>query len=184
MNPDQELIQQVIKGDRKAQLLLYRLCFNLFYGICRRYKRNQEDIQTLINNAFIKLIVHLPNYEDKSRFEAWAKRILMNEIIDEHRKNKKYYETIKYDCPEDESHQVAAAPVADLYSSEELLRMINALPQATRVVFNLHAIDGYAHKEISQQLGITEETSKWHMKEARKKLKTFLVTVANIHETR
>ena len=60
-------------------------------------------------------------------------------------------------------------------NSEELNDMLFLLPKATNVVFNLFAIDGFSHKEISEKLGITTNTSKWHVKEARKKLKTLLI---------
>lgn len=174
MNPDQDLIKRTIAGERKAQLELYRLCFGTLTGVARRYKKNDEDIQTLVNNAFIKIVTGLDRYQEKSSFYGWVKRIVMNEVIDDYRRNKNYYSFFNHD-KQFEKNETADAPETDeIVGTEELLAMINTLPRATRLVFNLFAIDGYSHKEICDQLGIGEETTKWHMKEARKKLRNML----------
>jgi len=169
-----ELKKAVIACDRKAQLELYHLCFNLLMGVARRYKKNEEDKQTLVNNAFIKIVTNLYKYEERSSFQGWVKRIIMNEVIDDFRRQKKYKEYIDQDCPIDEIH-IEEHPQVDYHHSEqELLVMVECLPNATKLVFNLFAIDGFSHKEICEQLGISIETSKWHMKEARKQLKVML----------
>jgi len=169
-----ELKKGVIACDRKAQLELYHLCFNLLMGVARRYKKNEEDKQTLVNNAFIKIVTNLYKYEERSSFHGWVKCIIMNEVIDDFRKQKKYKEYIDQDYPIDEIHIEDHALVDYHHSEQELLAMIEHLPNATKLVFNLFAIDGFSHKEICEQLGIGIETSKWHMKEARKQLKVML----------
>lgn len=181
MNPSTELIQDTIAGNRKAQLELYKLCFGTLMGVARRYKKNDEDQQTLVNNAYIKIVTSLERYEDKSSFYGWIKRIVMNEVIDDYRRNKKYYEFINQDKAVEKMELVEYSESDYIHSEEELLNMIETLPKATKLVFNLFAIDGYSHKEICEQLGIGEETTKWHMKEARKKLKSLLEKNVN-HE--
>lgn len=171
---ENELKQRVIACDRKAQLELYRLCFNLLMGIARRYKKNEEDKQTLVNNAFIKIVINLDKYKEQSSFQGWAKRIIMNVVIDDFRRQKNYKELINQDHPIDNIQTEQHPDIDYHYSEQELLAMIEQLPKATKLVFNLFAIDGLSHKEICEQLGIGIETSKWHMKEARKILKTML----------
>jgi RNA polymerase sigma factor (sigma-70 family) len=175
MTLEQELKQRVIDGDRRAQLELYRLCFNLLMGVARRYKKNEEDKQTLVNNAFMKIITNLYKYEEQSSFQGWVKRIVMNEVIDDFRRGKNYKEFMNHDYPVENVQVEAPAQVDYKYSEQELLAMMDKLPKATKLVFNMFAIDGYSHKEICEQLGIGLETSKWHMKEARKSLKTMLL---------
>ena len=80
--------------------------------------------------------------------------------------------------------EVTYNAVDDTIESEELNNMILALPKATRVVFNLFALDGYSHKEITEELGIGLETSKWHMKEARKRLKSLLIKRQGLNEVK
>ena len=174
MNLENKLKERVIASDRKAQMELYRLCFSLLMGVARRYKKNEEDKQTLVNNAFIKIVTSLSKYEEKSSFQGWVKRIIMNEVIDDFRRQKNYREFINQDHPIDNIQIEEHAQIDYRYSEEELLAMMECLPNATKLVFSLFAIDGYSHKEICTQLEISAETSKWHMKEARKLLKAML----------
>lgn len=173
MTLDKALKESVISRDRRAQLELYTMCFDQLMGVARRYKNNDEDRQTLVNNAFIKIIVNLHKYEDNN-FGGWVKRIIMNEVIDDYRKQKKYNEFINMDQPIDNLNIIEAGAAEHVHSEEALLAMVETLPNATKHVFNLFAIDGFSHKEICDQLNISLETSKWHMKEARKRLKMLL----------
>jgi len=61
-----------------------------------------------------------------------------------------------------------------MYAADILL-MVNELPPATKQVFQLYAIEGYAHKEIAEQLGISESTSRSNLVKARAKLKALLI---------
>jgi RNA polymerase sigma-70 factor (ECF subfamily) len=106
----------------------------------------------------------------------------MNEVIDDFRRQKNYKEMINQDYPIDNIQIEEYAQIDYRYSEQELLSMMESLPNATKHVFNLFAIDGFSHKEICEQLGISAETSKWHMKEARKILKNMLSNQL-IHET-
>jgi RNA polymerase sigma factor (sigma-70 family) len=173
MKLDNDLKKRVIDGDRRAQHELYRLCFNLLYGVAGMYKKNEEDKRTLVNNTFIKIINNLDKHEEISNFAAWSKRIIMNEIIDDYRKQKKYKEFINQDHSIDNIEIVDHSKIEYHYSEQELFAMVNKLPNATKLVFSLFSIDGLTHKEICDQLNITAETSKWHMKIARQKLKSY-----------
>ncbi len=173
MTLDKAFKESVISRDRKAQLELYTMCFDQLMGVARRYKNNDEDKQTLVNNAFIKIVTNLDKYEDNN-FDGWVKRIIMNEVIDDYRKQKKYNEMMNMDQPIDNLYLTEQGTAEHVHSQEALLEMVSHLPNATKHVFNLFAIDGFSHKEICDQLNITLETSKWHMKEARKRLKIML----------
>jgi RNA polymerase sigma factor (sigma-70 family) len=173
MTLDTALKESVISRDRKAQLELYTMCFDQLMGVAKRYKNNLEDSQTLVNNAFIKIVTNLDKYEDNN-FNAWVKRIIMNEVVDDYRKQKKYNDLVNLDYPIDNLHVTNYGTAEHDHSEEALLEMVANLPNATRHVFNLFVIDGFSHKEICEQLNISMETSKWHMKEARKRLKFML----------
>lgn len=174
MTLDNKLKERIIASDRKAQMELYRLCFNLLMGVAQRYKNNEEDKMSLVNNAFIKIISNLDKYKEENSFYGWAKRIIMNEVIDDFRKQKKYNELINQDHTIDNETLEEYGTAEYEHSHEELLAMLDRLPKATRNIFNLFAIDGYSHREICDKLEISLETSKWHMKEARKRLKLML----------
>lgn len=179
--PSAELLNKAFAFDRKAQLELYKLCYPILISVARRYRENDEDHLTLVNNAFIKIINYLDRYQE-AKFFSWIKRIITNEIIDEYRRNKKYQTLFQQDAWVEST--VGVTSVIEYEINDEFLHhILLELPEGTRAVFNLFAIDGYSHKEIGEMLGISEQTSKWHTKIARKKLKE-LLKLEMSHETR
>ena len=167
--PSAELLKKAFAFDRKAQLELYKLCYPILISVARRYHRNEEDHLTLVNNSFIKIIQYLDRYQE-ARFFSWIKRIITNEIIDEYRRNKKYHFLFQQDASVEST--VGVTSVIEYEINDEFLHhILLELPEGTRTVFNLFAIDGYSHKEIGEMLGISAQTSNWHTKIARKKLK-------------
>ncbi|MBL4669809.1 MAG: RNA polymerase sigma factor [Flavobacteriales bacterium] len=175
MELKEKLIKDVVKGKRKAQLELYSLCFNLLMSVASRYKNNKEDAAFLANDAFLKIINNLKKYDKETPFEAWIRRITINVVIDDYRKNKKRIEMFESVGEfNNDTEDVSFNEIDKEMEEEEVLRCLLKLPPATRTVFSLFAIDGFSHKEICEKLGISLETSKWHMKEARKRLKIIL----------
>jgi len=175
MTLDNDLKRRVIACDRRAQLQLYELIYNDLISVAQRYKNNDEDIQTLINNAYMKIIANLHKYNETNNFKGWIKRTIMNEVIENFRKEKNYKEFFNHDYEVEKVQIQEIAKIEYKYSNDELLAMMNKLPKASRMVFNMFVIDGYSHKEICEQLGISGETSKWHMKESKKKLQEMLL---------
>lgn len=179
--PSADLLNQASDFNRKSQLELYKLSYPILIAVARRYRKNQEDHLALVNNAFIKIIQNLDNYQ-KGRYFSWIKRIITNEIIDDYRRNSKYRNLFSQDV-DVEFGQPSPAEVEYEINDSFLQSMVEKLPESTKVVFNLFAIDGFSHREIGEMLGISEQTSKWHTKMARKKLKELLKIEVN-HETR
>jgi RNA polymerase sigma-70 factor (ECF subfamily) len=146
-------------------------------GNAVRYKRNQEEQMEIVNNAFMKIITNIDRFEPGTAYFSWAKRIVQREIIDDFRKNKRYRELFNQDA-ELSRHEIEQySQIDDNIEAEELKKMLNILAPATRLVFNLYAIDGYSAKEITEELEISYETVKWHIKEARKKLRAELLKI-------
>lgn len=170
---DQELIQRCIAQERRAQHELYKKCFSILMSVCIRYEKNRTDAEALLNMGFLKIVTKLDKYQTSIPFEAWIRRIMINTVIDEYRKNKKEQETIEYTDFEDYHYNrsIDYNAADKLFDAEELQIMINDLPTVSKRVFNLHVIDGYSHKEISDMLEISVGTSKWHVSNARKLLK-------------
>ncbi|MDR9398811.1 RNA polymerase sigma factor [Salibacter sp.] len=170
---DQELIQLCKKEDRRAQFNLYKQCYGILMAVCLRYERNKEDAEELVNMGFLKIVTKLDKYNSSIPFEAWIRRVMINTVIDEFRRRKKEQETIEYtDFDDHHHHKQVEMNEADLrFDAEELEQMLRNLPNVTQKVFNLHVIDGYSHKEVSDMLEISVGTSKWHVSNARKLLK-------------
>jgi len=176
-----KLIQQCVKSDRRSQTELYSIVFPVMMGMCRRYVVNYDDATMLVNNAFIKLIRSLGTYEHDGAFEAWCRKIMTNTIIDEYRKNKKRHEVLQ--LREDVtsiSRLHTLNETEEKFTSEQLEIMLLALPEATRLVFNLFAIEGYSHAEIAEMLGISDGTSKWHVSKAREELQKMIASKQKI----
>jgi RNA polymerase sigma factor (sigma-70 family) len=178
MNIDPQLLQAAHKGDRKAQYALYRVCFPVLMAVCMRYRRGEQDAVSALNIGFLKIINHLDQYRrDEVPFEAWIRRIMINTAIDEFRREKKWRElTVFADdleraYPEEPIEWGDAEKRIDVQHLEALMRR---LPPMTQQVFNLFALDGFSHKEISEMLGMSEGTSKWHVNAARQKLQVWI----------
>ncbi len=177
MNIHPQLLKDCQRGDRKAQFQLYRSCYNVLMGVCVRYQKNQEEAKAVLNLGFLKILNNLDKYSFKAPFFAWIRRIMINTIIDEFRKNRKVKELIEYqDFTEtnDASHLIDFNEAEKQFDAEQLEVLIRRLPTVSQKVFNLFAIDGYSHKEIGKMLNISDGTSKWHLSFARKKLQEMM----------
>lgn len=174
MNVELSLLKRCIAKDERSMNDLYRHCFSTMKMISIRYQQNASDVDEAINRGFLKIINNLSTYDTSKSFEAWFKKILVNTNIDLYRKLKRHNEQVLYvenfaDYKE-VNIEFENIPSNNKYS--ELLKLVKELPPMTRNVFNLFAIDGYTHQEISKILDISDGTSKWHVSNARKKLKS------------
>ncbi|MBL4623955.1 MAG: RNA polymerase sigma factor [Flavobacteriales bacterium] len=177
MNIDKKLIRSCTKNDRKAQFKLYKECYRLLMSVCYRYKKDKSEAEGLMNQGFLKILTNLDKYSENVPFEAWSRKIMINTIIDEYRKNKKNKETIEYaDFQEStyDHHSVDYNEADKQFNAEELKLMLLKLPDMSRKVFNLYAVDGYSHKEIAEMFSISVGTSKWHVSFARAELKKLI----------
>jgi len=170
-----ELLNRCRKNNRRAQYELYRECFPVLMSICSRYTENEIDGRAMVNEGFLKIILNLDKYSAQIPFKVWVRRVMINTIIDQFRREKKYREHTEH--VETQYLQIVSPVDAVLqhqYDAEELLLMIRKLPPMTNRVFNMFAIDGYSHFEIAQLLKISQGTSKWHVATARKLLSEML----------
>lgn len=178
MNIELDLITACINRERKAQYELYKLTYRYLMSICVRYTGSYEEAQEALNTGFLKVLNNLDKYKAHIPFKTWIRKVIINVLIDEYRKEKK--------------HKEATTPLADYTSSPDLVtlndaikrmdvevihKMIMKLPPMSQKVFNLYVIDGFEHKEIASLLGITEGTSKWHLHNSREQLKDLLSKV-------
>lgn len=182
MEIDSTTIKEIKKNNRKVTLDLYHHSYSLFMSIAVRYHNNKEDQMDIVNTAFMKIVNNIDSYKVGTNYFAWAKQITKNVVIDLYRKNKKYKSQfvisgsehfLATSSEESESLTSEMNTLKD-YEMEEVERILNQLPPATKITFNLHAIDGYSYKEIAKELDIGFETVKWHIKDARKRLRNLL----------
>lgn len=177
MTIEQELLRQCIDKERKAQFALYKQVYSFLMSICVRYTNNREDAQSVLNLGFLKLLNNLEKYKAEIPFGLWARRLMINTIIDEYRKNKKEKELLEYhdfSDRNDEENMVEVNDAIKRMDVQEIQNHIDRLPNVSKKVFNLFVVDGFGHKEIAAMLGMSEGTSKWHLNNAREKLKELI----------
>lgn len=177
-----EILKACARDDRKAINMLYEYAFRILMPICFRYNHNEEDARASFNAGFIKVLNALDKVDENVNFDAWSKRIMINSLIDEYRKNKKYNARISRSDNERELDYFSEGHQNDAVSNlgyENIMGLVKDLPVTTGHVFNLYVIEGYSHKEIAEQLEMSEGTSKWHLSTARKILRERLDDLEN-----
>ncbi len=167
---DEELVAGCLNNERKFQEALYRQFFPKMIGLCMRYTTDKEIAMEIVNNGFLRAFKKMDTFSFKGSLEGWVRKLVFHSVSDYFRKNSKYGELIIFE----EKDVSSAAKVVNKLYMDDLLKMIKTLPPATERVFTLYAIEGYNHREIAEQLSISEGTSKWHLSEARTRLKRLL----------
>ncbi len=177
MNIDPTLLKRCCDNDRKAHNELYKLLYSPLMSVCYRYAQDMNEAQSYLNQGFVKIILNLGSYTPDKPFLAWARRVQINTILDEHRKQKKHRENMVYDGQDQHftnSNLSVDNAAEEAFTAEVLAQMLKQLAPMTANIFNLFAIDGYSHKEIAEMMHITEGTSKWHVSTARQQLRNML----------
>lgn len=158
-----------MKGDRLAQRALYERHRAGWYLICMRYNDNRQDAQDCLQNALVKIYTRLEQFDEKKGdFAAWSSRIVINENLQFIKKKQKNLFLVEREFIDTEDH---THDNDDDLSLEQLTYLLQKLPQGYRTIFNLHAIEGYDHREIAEILDISVGTSKSQLSRARSMLK-------------
>ncbi len=135
--------------------------------MCLKYSRNYEEAQDNLQESFLIIFDKINQYKNSGSFEGWAKRIVINYVLQQYRKQN-VFEIVSEKIPAEEELEIDD----DSISIEFLTKIIQELPDRYRLVFNLYVLDGYSHKEISEMLGINIGTSKSNLARAKAILKT------------
>jgi RNA polymerase sigma-70 factor (ECF subfamily) len=168
---ESQLIENCIKGDRKSQKALYDIYSPKMYAICLRYAKNQMDAEDILQDGFVKLFNNLDRFRGEGSFDGWVRRIFVNTSI-EHIRRKSLNTTVGEGLENSvvDRHQNA---LDDLYE-KDIIKSSMTLSTGYRTVFNMYAVEGYSHKEIANQLGITESTSKSQFSRAKALLRNII----------
>lgn len=156
------------KGRAKSQEALYRRFAPAMYGVCLQYASSEEDAQDILQEGFIKVFAKLDQVKNPEAFPGWIRRLMINTSLE------KYRSQVILQRVDDVRGEVPEVPGDGVFSEltcEELVAMIQTLTPKYRMVFNLYAIEGYSHQEISEELGISVGTSKSNLSRARAILK-------------
>jgi len=167
---EKEIIEGCIRNERSFQELLYRKHFATMMAICLRYTKDRDIAMQIVNNGFLKVFKKLDTFSFKGSFEGWVKRIIYHSVSDYFRNSSNRLHFLMLD---DRDKPISDEALGNLYL-EDIMKMVELLPPATKQVFVLYAIEGYNHREIAERVGISDGTSKWHLSAARKELKQLI----------
>jgi RNA polymerase sigma factor (sigma-70 family) len=142
-------------------------------GICLRYSKNEVEAEDLLQESFIKVFENIDQFQFKGPLGAWIRKITVNVALEFCRKNK-VMNTHKEEFSIVNNETMTHDNVIEKLALENLLAKIQQLPIGYRTVFNLHAIEGFNHKEIGDLLSISEGTSKSQYSRARFILKSMI----------
>ena len=168
-----KLVKGCIRNDRTAQEALYKLFHADMLRVCLNYLPDKELAKEAFNYGFLKVFQSIKYFDEKKGdLGGWIRKIMIHTSIDLCRSELKFNKAMVLDRDEDEFF-IQPEALAKLYFAD-VLKNIRMLSLATQTVFNLSVIDGYSHKEIGEQLNISEGTSRWHLSEAKRQLRILL----------
>ena len=180
MQDEKLLVKQCQQGDRAAMGEVYVKYAPLVKAICFRYCKNESKAEDLMQDVFVKVFTKIDAFKLNGSFEGWLRRIAVNMAIDSFHKSKIHHLEVDIndsgiDLMEDEKDESEVAKIAESFNEEQLRYALDQLSDGYRVVFNLFAIDGLSHREISKTTGISEGTSRSQYLRAKKKLKDIIL---------
>lgn len=166
----QELVKACQDNSRKAQKLLYEQYAPLFLSICYRYMKQKEASEDAMITAFYTIFKKINTYNGQGSFEGWMKKIVVNTCLMTLRKNQLIFSELA-----DHQEFVESTPSAiERLFEDDLHSLIGQLPDGYRTVFNLYVIEGYKHREIADMLGISINTSKSQLIQAKQRLRELI----------
>ena len=164
---DIQLIQACKKQQRNAQRQVYELLVRKLYYTCSRYLKKEEEIEEAMADAFYIIFTKIDQLKEELAFEGWAKKIAVNQCLMQLKKNVNFNLYL-------EDVSLRDQPLTDEMcelEEEDLLNLLNYLPDGCKTVFSLFVIEGFSHKDIAEKLQISEGTSKSQLNVAKTKLK-------------
>lgn len=168
---EQELVRACLKNDRKAQKELYDHFAPIMLGVCCRYANSKEEGEDILIEGFSKVFVHLEDFHFECSLSTWIRKIMVNTAISFFRMHHKHHNQFSLDEAFEEDFTVAQGSPADGMMENDLLKLIQRMPETYRVIFNLFVVEGLSHQEIGTTLGIQECTSRSQLVRAKNWLK-------------
>lgn len=170
---ESELISQCKQGNLRYQEVLYKQFYGYAMGVSLRYSINRDDALEVVNDAFIKVFNAIHTYNEDKPFKAWLRTVVVNTAIDQRRKGLKFMANTDID----EAPPIGeGATVISKMNAQDILKLLNLLPEIQSTIFNLYEIDGYNHEEIGKMLDIPVSSSRVYLSRAKERLRKILST--------
>lgn len=178
---DEINLQLILKGclakNENSQLHLYRHFFGYGMSVSLRYANNKEEAEEILDDAFLLVFAKIEQYDSSYPFKGWFRRIVINASVDYYRTHHKIYKALQV-VHKIEFEETTQNIAWEQLKYADLLKVVQQLPPAMRLVFNLYAIEGFKHHEIAAQLEISVGASKSNYSKARKRLMELLPSMS------
>jgi RNA polymerase sigma factor (sigma-70 family) len=178
MLSEEELIEGCRKGNRASQKALYERYCRKMLVVCLRYSKTTAEGEDILQEGFVKVFLGIKDFRQEAKLETWITRIMVNTALNVQRRKLYLYPMVdveEINLPDTE------VSISGIHFTQ-LLEMIQTLPQGCQIVFNLFAIEGFSHKEIAEQLGISEGTSKSQFARAKSLMQAKLLKESTYYE--
>lgn len=175
---DKDLIDGCLRGDNSCQKALYDQYKVLLFRVCLRYGKDRMEAEDMLQDGFIKIFSDLHQFRHQGPLGGWMRRVMVNAALQYIRRNKKFEYGVELDHISNVHHTNEMA--TSNLNAQALTKLIQQLPVGYRTVFNLYVIDGFQHKEIAEQLGITVNTSKSQLSKAKATLRGMINETENV----
>ncbi len=178
---EKELISSCCKQNSKAQKMLYEQYGGYLMSVCLRYAGNREDAEEVFHDTMMKVFDNIRSFKGNSSLRTWINRIGINTALDFLRKRKN---ALMIEHISDQVLEMKDNPIEEEISieAETAMKVLQKLPVNQQIVINLFMIDGYSHKEIANQLNISEEASRSQYSRAKKQLSELVKTKLKLNE--
>ncbi len=177
-----ELVEKCILGNRLSQHNFYNKYSAFLFGVSLRYAKNRTDAEDILQEGFIKIFKYLKDFRSDGSIEGWMRRIIVTTSYNFYKRKNLINKNIE---PE---HVNISLPgdheIVSNMSHEELLTIIQRLPNGYRTVFNMNTFEGYSHKEIGNRMNISVNTSKSQLSRAKTSLQKTILSLFQSEENK
>lgn len=164
---EQQLIRGCIAWKREAQNELYRTFAAKMFAVCFRYSKSTEDAEDTFHEGFMKVFENIKAFKGSGSLEGWIRKVMVNTAIEKYRQNSHLSLVVSIEDTHENLNHFVSDDLLSGIEANELICMIQKLPPAYKMVFNLYVFEGLKHKEIAAQLRISEGTSKSNLSDAK-----------------
>ncbi len=167
-----DLVKACIANEKQSQKQLYQLLVPYLRAIATRYLRDTSYIKDALQESFVRIFNSLDKYDfDKAPLKKWAAKITINQCLN---LNTRVIKMPNEEFIDEQCKEIVMPAVLERLSNEDLLSILKKMPTGYFEIFNLHVIDGYAHKEIATMLNIKKELSRQRLARAKNWIKKAL----------
>jgi len=178
INLNQHLLEKCLEGNPSAQHQIYGLYSKAMFHTSMRILNQREDAEDVLQESFVTAFQTLDQVKELRAFGGWLKRIVVNKSLNALKKKKITLVEMTYDTGGDANEIDYNETAWSKFSIANVKQAMCDLPAGYRAVFSLYMFEDYSHREIANELNITESTSKSQLNRAKSKLKEILINMS------